>query len=129
MAVTPINTANKNLAVLNEQIYGYKHGIRSLALQTESMSDKDVIEKRLKRDDLNYFLSPAIKGNNLNVFFGDKACVDVIKSFKQPDFSKFTPEQDFIMGVLLGYDKTKQCERYLQKKEKEESQNKLNVVA
>ena len=68
---------------------------------------------------------------SLNVFFGDKPCVDVIKSFNQPHLSKLNPEQDFILGVLLGYDKTKQCERYLKLKEKEAAQNnnKINLVA
>lgn len=130
MAISPINPAQPNMSVLNEHIYGYKHGIRPLVLQVESMKDKDVIEKRLKRDNLNYMLNPAPGGRNLNVFFGDKPCVDVIKSFNQPELGKYTPEQDFILGVLLGYDKTKQCERYLKLKEKENQKKQgLNLVA
>lgn len=131
MAIAPISSAQPNMSVLNEHIYGYKHGIRPLVLQVESMKDKDVIEKRLKRDDLNYMLDPAPGGRNLNVFFGDKPCVDVIKSFNQPVLAKYTPEQDFILGVLLGYDKTKQCERYLKLKEKENQSKKqgINLVA
>ena len=134
MAISAINpiTQKPDISVLNEHIYGYKHGIRPLVLQVESMKDKDFIEKRLQREELNYHLSPAPGGKNLNVFFGDKPCVDVIKSFKQPCLYKLNPEQDFILGVLLGYDKTKQCERYLKLKEKEaqaQNNNKINVVA
>lgn len=131
MAITPISSAatNPNLQVLNEQIYGYKHGIRPLVLQTESMKDKDAIEKRLQRDNLNYHLMPAPGGKNLNVFFGDKACVDVIKSFNNQPLNELTPEKDFMLGVLLGYDKTKQCERYLKLKEKEQQKQGLNLVA
>ena len=40
-----------------------------------------------------------------------------------------TPEKDFMLGVLLGYDKTKQCERYLKLKEKEQQKQGLNLVA
>ena len=134
MAISAINpiTQKPDMSVLNEHIYGYKHGIRPLVLQVESMKDKDAIEKRLQRDDLNYHLSPAPGGRNLNVFFGDKPCVDVIKSFNQPHLSKLNPEQDFILGILLGYDKTKQCERYLKLKDKEaqaQNNNKINLVA
>ena len=62
MAISPVSPAQPNMSVLNEHIYGYKHGIRPLVLQVESMKDKDVIEKRLKRDDLNYMLNPAPGG-------------------------------------------------------------------
>lgn len=134
--VSPITTQeykNNKFAVLNEQIYGYKHGIRPLVLQTMQVEDKDAIEARLKRDNLNYHLQPAPGGKNLNVFLGDKACVDVVKTFGDTPLGKLTPEKDFILGVLLGYDKTKQCERYLKLKDKEAQQakgnQKLNLVA
>lgn len=133
--ISPITTQeykNNKFAVLNEQIYGYKHGIRPLVLQTMQMEDKDAIEARLKRDDLNYHLQPAPGGKNLNVFLGDKACVDVVKTFGDTPLGKLTPEKDFILGVLLGYDKTKQCERYLKLKDKEaqaKGNQKLNLVA
>ena len=134
VSVTPISAAqqykNNKFAVLNEQIYGYKHGIRPLVLQTMQVEDKDAIEQRLKRDSLNYHLQEAPGGKNLNVFFGDKPCVDVVKSFNNEPLAKLTPEKDFILGIMLGYDKTKQCERYLNLKEKEAAQQKkLNVVA
>ena len=134
VSVTPITAAqqykNNKFAVLNEQIYGYKHGIRPFVLQTMQVEDKAEIEKRLQRDNLNYHLQEAPGGRNLNVFFGDKPCVDVIKSFGGTPLNKLAPEKDFILGIMLGYDKTKQCERYLKLKEKEATQQKnLNVVA
>lgn len=133
LSVTPISNAeykNNKFAVLNEQIYGYKHGIRPLVLQTMQVEDKPAIEKRLQRDKLNYHLQEAPGGKNLNVFFGDKPCVDIVKTFGNTPLAKLTPEKDFILGIMLGYDKTKQCERYLNLKEKEAAQqNKLNIVA
>ena len=91
VSVTPISTAeykNNKFAVLNEQIYGYKHGIRPFVLQTMQVEDKVDIEKRLQRDKLNYHLQEAPGGKNLNVFFGDKPCVDVIKSFGDTPLNK-----------------------------------------
>ena len=130
--ITPVSKtvlSNKQFAILNEQIYGYKHGVRPLVLQTMQIQDKDVIENRLKKDNLNYHLQPTSNNKNLNVFLGDKACVEVAKTFGNTPMSKLSPEQDFILGTLLGYDKTKQCERYLKLKEQENNNNKLNVVA
>lgn len=127
--VSKIDFKNNQFAVLNEQIYGYKHGIRPLVLQTMQIKDKDLIENRLKKDNLNYHLQPTPNNKNLNVFLGDKACVDVVKSFGKTPLYELSPEKDFILGIMLGYDKTKQCERYLNLKEKENKKNKLNVVA
>ena len=133
-SVTPITAGQhyteSRLAVLNEQIYAYKHGIRPLVLQTMAAEDKADIEKRLQRDNLTYHIEKTPKGNSLNVFFGDKPCVDVVKSFGKTPLYKLSPEKDFILGIMLGYDKTKQCERYLKMKDKEAAQqNKLDVVA
>lgn len=41
-----------------------------------------------------------------------KKCVDVVKTFS-PKLNELTAEQDFILGIMLGYDRVKQCERYL----------------
>lgn len=131
MTISPISNIPKSYPVLNEQIYGYKHGIRPLVLQTFDIKEQEGVEARLKRDNLDYFIKPSPNGKNISAIFGDKPCVDVIKSFGKTSFTDLSPEKDFILGVLLGYDKTKQCERYLKLKEKENSKNnnKLNVVA
>ena len=35
---------------------------------------------------------------------------------KPRSLSDLTDEEDFILGVMLGYDRLKQCERYLKRK-------------
>lgn len=54
-----------------------------------------------------------MNNEKINVFFGAKDCVDVVKTFVSKKLNELTPEQDFILGIMLGYDRLKQCERYL----------------
>ena len=50
--------------------------------------------------------------NKINVYFGAKPCVDVVRTFN-PRLNELTPEQDFMLGTMLGYERVKQCERYM----------------
>ena len=50
--------------------------------------------------------------NKINVYFGAKQCVDVVKTFN-PKLNELSAEQDFILGIMLGYDRVRQCERYM----------------
>ena len=52
-----------------------------------------------------------------NVFFGNKDCIKVVSTFDSRLY-KLTPEQDFMLGTMLGYDKIQQCQRYFDMKEK-----------
>ncbi len=54
----------------------------------------------------------------INIFFGQKACVDIIKSFGIKKLSLLTPEQDFMLGTMLGYCQMQQCDRYIKKTKK-----------
>ena len=102
-----------DLRVFNHHIYEYKKGIRKLILTTEKVKYFDTIEKRLQKEEIPYVIYP--NKNNINVFFGEEACVDVVKNLN-PNLSKHTPEEDFILGIMLGYDRVEQCKRYLKKK-------------
>ena len=101
-----------DLAVFRHHIYEFHTGIRNLFLTTEKSEYKDIIKNRLEKDKIDYTIHDIGK-NRINVYFGAKQCVDVVKSFAQPDVKKLTPEQDFILGIMLGYDRVKECERYL----------------
>lgn len=106
-----------DLKVFSHHIYEFKKGIRSLVLTTEKSKYKDKIAKRLERENIDYVIHD-VNETKINVYFGEKPCVDVIKTFN-PELSKTSPEQDFILGILLGYDKVKQCIRYMGMKAKE----------
>jgi len=47
------------------------------------------------------------------VFFGNRVCIEVLKRFGKRSLADFTAEEDFVLGIMLGYDRLKQCERYL----------------
>jgi len=104
-------TENADLRVFHHHIYEYKKGIRNLILTTEKAKYKEPIENRLKHEKIDYVIHD-IEKDKINVYFGEKPCVDVVKTFS-PKLNKLTPEQDFILGIMLGYDRLKQCVRYL----------------
>ena len=106
-----------DLKVLTHHIYEYKKGIRPLFLETVNSKYKRTVQERLERDKIAYVIQDINKGKNINVFFGEKPCVDVVKTLN-PNLSEHTPQEDFILGTLLGYDKVKQCSRYLEKCER-----------
>ncbi len=64
----------------------------------------------------------------VNVFFGKQQCVDIVKSFGKKPLSSFTDEEDFILGIMLGYDRILQVERYLKRISDKKNKNQLISV-
>ena len=117
-ARTPIEKRTKDLQVFYHHIYEYEKGLRNLVLTTEKAEYKPHIEERLQGREIDYAIQD-IAPDKINVFFGAKDCVEVVKTFIQTRLNKLSPEQDFILGIMLGYDRLKQCARYLDFKKKE----------
>lgn len=67
---------------------------------------------KLEKNGISYKVSPAQDGK-VNIFFGDCPCIRIIESFGKDRLNEFDVREDFILGILLGYDVTRQCERYL----------------
>lgn len=105
----------ENMKVFNHHLYEYKRGLRNLILHTTKKSDEVYIEKRLQDESIDYLISK-VNGSKINVFFGHQLCIEVVKSFNITSLNKLTDEQDFLLGIMLGYDRLKQCERYLKRK-------------
>ena len=105
-----------DLRVFNHHIYEYKKGLRNLILTTEKAKYRDKIEGKLERNGIAYHINE-LNDEVINVFFGAEQCINVVKTFN-PKLNRLTPEQDFILGIMLGYDRVKQCERYLKFKDK-----------
>lgn len=103
-------SAIADLRVFNHHIYEYKKGIRNLILTTEKSKYKDIIADRLQKENIAYKIDE-IANDKINVYFGEEECVNVVKSFSSR-LCDLTAEQDFILGIMLGYDRLKQCVRY-----------------
>lgn len=103
------------MRVFVHYLYEYKKGLRNLALYTGNTEEKEAIEKKLKKENIDYYIQ---KNNDvrMNVFFGDSVCIKMIKQMQFKQLSNLTEEEDFILGIMLGYDRLKQCERYLKRK-------------
>ena len=100
-----------DLRVFHHHIYEFKKGIRNLILTTEKAVYRKPIEERLQNENIAYVIHDIGK-NKINVYFGAPQCVDVVRTLN-PKLNELTAEQDFILGIMLGYDRVKQCERYL----------------
>jgi len=93
-------------------LYEYKKGVRKLAMYTCSESESYFHIKKLQTSDIAYVVSEAFN-DKVNIFFGDCPCISIIESFGEKKLNDLDEKEDFILGVLLGYDITKQCERYM----------------
>lgn len=113
------------MEIFTHHIYEYKKGLRDLILYTTNKEFKPLIEKRLKKEGIDYKID-LINDKNINVYFGHSLCIEIINSFEKSKLNEFTKQEDFILGILLGYSKILQCERYLKKSSFE---NKINKVS
>lgn len=101
--------------IFTHHIYELKKGLRHLILFTTSKDHRRSIVAKLDSHGIAYLIQPVAPGSSkINVFFGDETCIEVLRSFRSRYLSELTVEQDFMLGVMLGYDRIKQCERYLQ---------------
>jgi hypothetical protein len=103
------------MEVFLHHIYEYKKGLRRMVLHTAPSKYKENISRKLSSLGICHYITD-VNEHKINVFFGDPDCIEVIRSFGEPDLSKLTDEQDFILGALLGYDITGQCKRYMKRK-------------
>ncbi|MBR2195216.1 MAG: DUF2023 family protein [Salinivirgaceae bacterium] len=106
------------MKVLAHHIYEYKKGLRQLILHTLHSKYRFAAETRLRLAGID-FLTFQVTPEKINIFFGSKECIEVIKHIGDKSFYDYSPEEDFILGVLLGYDKIQQCNRYLRLCEKQ----------
>jgi len=106
------------MKVLAHHIYEYKKGIRPLILHTLDSAFQLKAELKLKQQGIDYVVQ-TISPSKINIFFGDEECVNTIREIGDKKLNEYTPEEDFILGIMLGYDCSKQCKRYLQYKKQE----------
>ena len=100
--------------VFYHNLYEYQKGLRNLSLCTLKVGNQPKIEERLDKEGVSYLIH-YIGEEKINVYLGDKACIEIVKSFNKVNLYELCPQEDFILGIMLGYDRLKQCERYLNK--------------
>lgn len=105
------------MKVLSHHIYEYKKGLRNLVLHTMQVEDIEQAIDKLTRHNISYCIQRVTTGK-INIFFGKEECVNIIKLFSNKPLSEFSNEEDFILGIMLGYDRMQQCERYIKRNSK-----------
>lgn len=109
-----VHVLSPELKVLMNHIYEYKKGVRRMILFTCNRRFEQQACRRLCNQSIDYVLQPAGK-DNVNVYFGRRECLDAIRLFVTRPLNELSPEEDFILGAMLGYDICAQCERYCER--------------
>ncbi len=103
------------MKVFCHHLYEYKKGVRRMILHTMPAIRREWAVKKLQANGIAYYIDE-VSAEKFNVFFGDEDCVKVVASFMNKPLHESSNEEDFIIGVLLGYDPVQQCRRYLKRR-------------
>lgn len=115
MKISCADYKSGDMQILLHHIYEYKKGLRNLVLHTMSKNEQYLAEELLIRKGI-YYIIQDVNDRKINVFFGRNQCVKIVESFGNKSLSDFSDEEDFILGIMLGYDRTQQCDRYMKRK-------------
>jgi len=97
---------------LVHRLYEYRKGVRQLFMMTMTAQEATEVVTRLRTESIEHHAQP-VSPKKVNVFFGRKACVQLVRHMVTKPLCRLTPEEDFILGTLLGYDREQQCLRFL----------------
>ena len=100
------------MQVFYHLVYEYQKGLRDLCLFTCQKEYLEKIKKSLALQKIAYEVV-AVGESKINVFFGMFDCLDIVKQFSSKDLNMLTVEEDFILGMMLGYAKPQQYQRFL----------------
>ena len=103
------------MPVFYQLVYEYQKELRDLCLLTCSSNLESKIRRTLDNQDITYLIYP-IENNKINVFFGLSSCLEILKNFSTKALNKLSTEEDFILGIMLGYGSHQQYQRYLARK-------------
>lgn len=103
------------MKVFHHLLYEYQKGLRDLCLFTCPKEYLNRVKSALDYQDIKYFVSP-VGEDKINTFFGIEDCLEIIRQFSSEDLNRLTPEEDFMLGMMLGYAKAQQYHRFLKQK-------------
>lgn len=104
------------MRVLAHHIYEYEKGLRSLVLHTLPAILEAEAVRKLSLRGIRFHVEQ-VNDTKINIFFGDPDCVEVVLRIGQKPLRCLTAEEDFMLGIMLGYSRLVQVRRYLQRKE------------
>lgn len=102
------------MQVFLNYVYEYQKGVRRMVLCTLRRRYVAAAVSRLQSQGICYYEQPA--GKNVNLYFGREECIEAVRQFIVRPLSQLSPEEDFILGALLGYDICLQCRRFCSRK-------------
>ena len=105
------------MQVFGHHLYEYKKGLRNLVLHTIAKEHIELVIRRLQVARIDYEIYPAGNDTRVNVFFGASESIAVIRRIGKSDLNDYTPEEDFMLGIMLGYERSQQCKRYLKRRD------------
>ncbi len=114
------------MKVLLHHIYEYKKGIRDLVLHTMNSKYRLAATSRLEQNNIAYLVRN-VSENKINIFFGNENCIEVLKTFGNKSLTQFSPEEDFMLGIMLGYSRSQQYQRFLSQYKKQHQKALLTV--
>ena len=103
------------IKIFLHHIYELQEGVRNMALCTLNAADTEFAIKRLQRLNISFF-KQELGNHNINLFFGKEECIQTVQLIINRPLNCLTPEEDFIIGALLGYGISQQCKRYTARK-------------
>ncbi len=103
------------MQVFYHLVYEYQKGLRDLCLHTCCDEQEEKIKKSLEGQSISYMICH-LDGGKINVFFGMPECLEIIRQFSCEELNRISIEEDFILGMMLGYAKPQQYQRYLARK-------------
>ena len=103
------------LKVFLNHIHEFKKGVRQMILYTTNRKYEDFAVRRLDNQKINYLIQP-VGTDKINLFFGRKECINASRYLVNRPLNQLSPEEDFILGAILGYDICAQCKRSCERK-------------
>ncbi|MDO3389453.1 MULTISPECIES: DUF2023 family protein [Bacteroides] len=104
-----------DLKVFLNHVYEFKKGVRQMVLYTVNRRYEAFAVARLQSQHIAYLVRP-VDESKINLFFGKPECIHAIACMVDKPLNRLTPEEDFILGAMLGYDLCAQCKRYCARK-------------
>ncbi|MDY3266991.1 MAG: DUF2023 family protein [Phocaeicola sp.] len=104
-----------DLKVFLTHVYEYKKSVRRMVLYTVNRKYEAFATSRLRSQYIDFLVQPA-SDKSINLFFGRPECIQAICFLADRPLNLLSPEEDFILGTMLGYDICAQCERYCKRK-------------